>query len=438
MTTKGDGNRKPTAGYTATKGLGTSKAVLNTLKLVGEDEELAFLKTSADAANGILSGIREIEDGEIDADFAALAMDACGLVYIVITRCEEILNHDGKIPDQTKVDSGGLTRNLEEIQTFVHKKSHRKLYQRILKHGSDEQKVQSYRDQLRSWQAKFGLNNESTIHDSLQDIVDEKLRKLDLEEHAARKAKGSLIRPDVCSVTVSPPPPIENPLPTIWLSASPEKEDPPQRAKPSNPVPQLQDNEKDPGRAKEETEARRKERLEEEHRRKKAERERWKKSEQEFIQLPEVEIEGDEIVTPFLPIMNKLSSSPSPQSIANDSALKLPIAEDLHHPRLSPRPLPQIHDGVPKIPAAVGKEDKEIAKELHYRTQKELEAEDERQALLLAAKIQLEWEAEERLVKRSSVSSRQGMEKSPSIDSTQVPYPTYSSSDPLRIARHPA
>ncbi|KIM38274.1 hypothetical protein M413DRAFT_448008 [Hebeloma cylindrosporum] len=436
MTTKADGNRKPTAGYTATKGLGTSKAVLNTLKLVGDDEDLAFLKTSADAANGILSGIREIEDGEIDADFAALAMDACGLVYIVITRCEEILNHDGKIPDQTKVDSGGLTRNLEEIQSFVHKKSHRKLYQRILKHGSDEQKVQSYRDQLRSWQAKFGLNNESTIHESLQDIVDEILRKLDLEEHAARKAKGSLIRPDVCSVTVSPPPSIENPLPTILLSSPPEQEDPPQIAKPSNTVPQLQDNETDPGRIKEENEVRRKERLEEEHRRKKAERERWRKSEQEFIQLPEAKIEGVEIITPFLPIVNKPSSSQSSQSVANDAALKLPIAEDLHHPR--PRPLPQIHNGVPKIPAAVGKEDKEIAKELHYRTQKELEAEDERQALLLAAKIQLEWEAEERLVKRSSLSSRQGMEKSPSIDSTQVPYPTYSSSDPLRLSRHPA
>lgn len=47
---------------------------------------------------------------EIDADFAALAVDACGLVYIVITLCEDILNHGGKIPDQSKLDSGGLTR----------------------------------------------------------------------------------------------------------------------------------------------------------------------------------------------------------------------------------------------------------------------------------------------------------------------------------------
>jgi hypothetical protein len=58
MNPKGDGNKKPTAGYTATKGLGTSKAVLSTLKLVGEDEDLAFLKASADAANAILTGIR--------------------------------------------------------------------------------------------------------------------------------------------------------------------------------------------------------------------------------------------------------------------------------------------------------------------------------------------------------------------------------------------
>jgi len=53
---------------------------------------------------------QEIEDVEIETDFAALAVDACGLVYIVITLCEDILNHDGKIPDQSKVDSGGLTR----------------------------------------------------------------------------------------------------------------------------------------------------------------------------------------------------------------------------------------------------------------------------------------------------------------------------------------
>lgn len=58
MNTKGDGNRKPTAGYIASKGLGTSKAILNALALVGEEDDLAFLKPAADAANGILSGIR--------------------------------------------------------------------------------------------------------------------------------------------------------------------------------------------------------------------------------------------------------------------------------------------------------------------------------------------------------------------------------------------
>lgn len=58
MSAKDDGNRKPTAGYIATKGLGTSKAILNALKLVGEEDDLAFLKAAADAANGILSGIR--------------------------------------------------------------------------------------------------------------------------------------------------------------------------------------------------------------------------------------------------------------------------------------------------------------------------------------------------------------------------------------------
>jgi len=54
---KGD-ERKVTAGFAATKGLETSKAVLNSLKLVGEEEDLGFLKRAADSARGILTGIR--------------------------------------------------------------------------------------------------------------------------------------------------------------------------------------------------------------------------------------------------------------------------------------------------------------------------------------------------------------------------------------------
>jgi hypothetical protein len=52
-----------------------------------------------------------------------------------------------------------MKRNLEEIQSFVQKKAHQKLYQRILKHGSDERKVLSYRDQLRHWQGKFKVSS---------------------------------------------------------------------------------------------------------------------------------------------------------------------------------------------------------------------------------------------------------------------------------------
>jgi hypothetical protein len=37
-------------------------------------------------------------------------MDACGLVYMVISQCEDILNQGGKISDQTKADSAGLMR----------------------------------------------------------------------------------------------------------------------------------------------------------------------------------------------------------------------------------------------------------------------------------------------------------------------------------------
>ena len=264
------------------------------------------------------------------------------------------------------------------------------------------------------------LNSESAIHDSLQDIVDEKLRKLDLEEHATRKAKRSSTRPDVCSNTTSPSPPIEKSLPTILLSTHPEKGDPLPTPDLPNSVLQIKDDETQPANIKEEIEAKRKERLEEDRRLKKAERERWRKSEQEFIQLPETKIDGDEIITPFLPKMDKPSSS---QSL---------------------RPVPQVHNDVPKPPPIVSREDKKIAEDLHYSTQKELEAEDERQAFLLAAKIQREWEVEEQEMKRRSVSSSKGVKKYPSTEektsadmgrtsAAQASYPTYNRSDPLRL-----
>ena len=57
MGNKGD-EKKVTAGFAATKGLETSRAVLNTLKLVDEEEDLAFLKGAAETAIRILTGIR--------------------------------------------------------------------------------------------------------------------------------------------------------------------------------------------------------------------------------------------------------------------------------------------------------------------------------------------------------------------------------------------
>ena len=170
------------------------------------------------------------------------------------------------------------------------------------------------------------------------------------------------------------------------LSAHPEKEDTLPTSKPTNPALQIDDNENRTASVKEETEEKRKERLDEERRRKKVERERWRKSEQEFIQLPEVKIDGDEI-TPFIPTIHRPSSS---QSL---------------------RPVPLVHDNVPKLPLAASKEDMKIAEDLHYRTQKELEAEDERQAFLLAAKIQREWEEEEQRRESPSGSSRIGVKK---------------------------
>jgi hypothetical protein len=286
------------------------------------------------------------------------------------------------------------------------------------------------------------LNEDNSIHDSLQDIIDEKLQKHDHEEHAARKARDlsklqelSKTRPDLPSASPSPLPSLEKPLPTIILSPHPEKEDSPPTSRPPNQVVQRGDRGPKPESIKEEADMRRKERLEEERRLKKAERERWRKSEQEFIQLPEATIEDEEVFMlksndakeMFLPIIHNSTSSHSL------------------------RPVPLSHDDVSKPAHAVSKEDQKIAKDLHYQLQKELEAEDDRQALLLAAKMQQEWETEEEETQRRAISSGKGGKRNFSPDgrsdvglygndkgkppslgnsrSIQVPYPTYTRSN---------
>jgi len=224
----------------------------------------------------------------------------------------------------------------------------------------------------------------------------------------------------------------------IILTPNLEMEDSPPISKPPNQVLPTDDKGHKHASIKEETDRKRKERLEEERRLKKAERERWRKSEQEFSQLPEAKFDDDESFIPksndakevFLPIIHK---TPSLQSLRSAS--------------LS-------HDDVPTPTAAVSQEDQKIAEDLHYQLQKELEAEDDRQALLLAARMQREWEAEEEIA-RLTISSTRSEKQNISADeipdvgpysneietpsslgsmhSIPVPYPTYSRSNSPRL-----
>ncbi|KDR86122.1 hypothetical protein GALMADRAFT_403162 [Galerina marginata CBS 339.88] len=415
--------------------LETSKAVLTSLRNTanGSVEWLLFLKEAAGSAIGILASIQAIEDGEIDENFVALGLDSCALVYIITSRCQDESEADDEVFDQMKVASGEVTRVLHEIHDFVNKKAHRNFYKRVLKHSADGQKILAYRDQLKTFVGKFGKETDSSIHDVLEEIIDEKLRRNELRERNSRSPIPQLF-PEVVPVIETPPSPPPVPPKAFLVPPKPPSEEslkppPPsivissqlsderlvttvmpnlQAQRPAIGEPQLaveSDEEKE--RRTAEAEAKRKKRLEDELARKRAEKERWRRSEQSFIQLPDSAHKPEE---------QRLSTAPQDPIPLRKG--KSPVVEILSdsEPELD-RPLSRRSTKtVRKVPSQF--EDEKIAAALHAKMQRELEEEDEKAAILEAAKLQREWEAEERKNNRAARPKKKKTKRSPTSSSS--------------------
>ncbi|KAF8907089.1 hypothetical protein CPB84DRAFT_1844194 [Gymnopilus junonius] len=408
------------AGIAATSNrLETTKAVINALKNVGNLEQLLFLKEASSNALTILAIIQGIEDGDLDDDFVALGLDSLGLVYIVINQCEEESKRDGSVFDQMKINSGELSRTLQSIAGFVEKKANRKLIKRIIKQSADEEKVDNYRQQLKIWMSKFGQSTETSIHDVLQEVIDEKLRRLEQREKKPKEfiAQTFLEAGRPLTPVRYPPPVIVTPSPSLppappklpdekplkllpTLNALPNTKNPPSRTGTPEPQPQQQNlrsvlsasvtrNEDEKERQRIEAEAKRKKRLEDERVKKLAERERWRKSEQDFIQLPQAS-----------PIDEVHSTNASTAYTALALFQRQPgnLEKTINRPSSHARSKSQIE------------EDERLAAALHADFQRQFAEEDEEVAVSVAVIEQRKWEAEER-EKRTGRSPKRGKAK---------------------------
>ncbi|KAF8949722.1 hypothetical protein BDZ97DRAFT_1426740 [Flammula alnicola] len=398
---KGHSKKKVTPGIAATENrLETSRTVQNTLKNIGDEEELSFLKGPAESVIAILGIIQSIEDGDIDHEFSGLALDSCGLVYLVIHKCAEHINRDGQISRQMELDAKDLKRNLDDIHIFFQKKAGGSFYRRhnIRKRSEDEHRIIAYRSQLRIWMVKFGGGGtQESIHDALQEVIDKKIREHEQEEHAARKAKDhaklqelGITKHDVGIISVSDDrarvePNAEELQESLELEYLEEER--PQKTIISSQTndlgltPKVSDAE-----LKAAADAKKQQRLEEEQQAKKAERQRWRKSEQKFSQLPPAEPDDEDGENHL--DHKKLVSTLLEKPPATASSLK-PVDPP------KPTPVDKVDNKVPVPVAPSEQEELAAARALHEQLQKELEAEDEQKAILLAARLQREWEAEE-------------------------------------------
>lgn len=271
----------------------------------------------------------------------------------------------------------------------------------------------------------------TSIHDVLQEIIDDKLRRLEHREkkpkelieqsflEAARPLTPLRYPPPVIVTPSSSPPPIPPklsnqktswPLPTADILTN--GSEPPSRA--GTPERQLQQqnqqsvpststmgDEEEKEKQRIEAEARRKKRLEDERAKRLAERERWRKSEQDFIQLPQASPvdEGQLTVTPSNARMTQVL-------VQKHSSIETVSNPDV---KTAQKPVPTHTRSKSQV-----EEDERLAAALHANFQREFTKEDEEVAMTMALKEQRSWEAE----KRSGRGLKKGKKKPRAQDSS--------------------
>jgi len=320
----------------------------------------------------------------------------------------------------------------------------RGIVERRLKQSSDDHRISEYRGKLKNWMAKLEIEMDSSIHDKLEAVIDEKVLKHDREVQAARRAKDigklqdlkaqtkNIVPGNEISYTPSatlsvdrndsprltPTPSLNKPLPTITIQ--PDEGVAASRAPSTDSRPTEEEKAKAKARdeAQKAEEEARKKRLEEERlKAKKAEKERWRKSHEEFTRLPH---------SPFGEA-TRFTKPPSFQG-ARPSATE--------HPVIPPSAPTQPDHIRSTTPAHDEQRDRELAAQLQAQFAKEVaeeeefrKSEDERKALEIAASLQRQWEAEDE--KARPEKNRRPLSQDSSDDEDASDSDTSSSVDPL-------
>ncbi|KAF9523087.1 hypothetical protein CPB83DRAFT_863431 [Crepidotus variabilis] len=386
--------KKLTPGVEATTHrIEASRVVLNTLERTKVEEEIQFLNPAAENALGLLQFVRGIEEGEVDDDFAALALDSCGLVFVLISECDKLLNAGEEIPERFRWGSGELAEFLkEDVQVFVQKKIKRGFLSRRLRHVADDEKVVKHRERLAKWLVKLGIQPELSIHDAVDSIISEKVSRHDQDVQAARRAGKPLSQSRT-------PTPLSQ-LPSLNSTISIDKM--------HKPLPEIQvwqttstspiapaDSSSSRSASLDIDNAKQK-RLEAERLARKAEKEMWRKAEAEFNKLPVTPLRSS---TPLTPLRAQDPSRPShSRSVSIQEVSRPPSVASVL------KPLRRDSDDLPAAPTSPPHDeakDRELAAQLQSQLAKEVAEEDERKAHQIAASLQRQWEAEHERPRRS-------------------------------------
>ncbi|KJA19192.1 hypothetical protein HYPSUDRAFT_898186 [Hypholoma sublateritium FD-334 SS-4] len=155
-------------------------AVQNKLRSVSNGQAPpAVLKDCATIAIDIFKITQDDEDIAKDTEFVNLALDGCGLVYLIIHKGIAQVDRQTIVALDMEEDAPKLAwlvisqfqiphvvvladqycRQLQNIRVFFQKKANGKLYRRVnpLKRYEDSQKIAVFRSELQQWITRLGV-----------------------------------------------------------------------------------------------------------------------------------------------------------------------------------------------------------------------------------------------------------------------------------------
>ncbi|KAF9464049.1 hypothetical protein BDZ94DRAFT_1356243 [Collybia nuda] len=149
--------------------LDVSDLVLTTVRDAASVSAIPYFKDAADLSLGILAIVKGARDNK--ESFARLAADACGLVYAVLCR------HKGETLVQPQDLDGvrELLKTLSSIERFAMKETSRNFFIRMIRHKSDQGKIQEFRETLRQSLDVFGLQSSLSIQDNIQRLINQQV-----------------------------------------------------------------------------------------------------------------------------------------------------------------------------------------------------------------------------------------------------------------------